>query len=294
MSTRTIFSLLAGLIMVLLANAAAVWAAACGDTTGPGGTDVPCSCGDTVTTETTLTSVDPIVNVDPAVGCPFDGLTVAGVHLDLGGHTIYGAVASSGPFAGLLLEGSNGAVSHGRIQNFGVGIGGLDLVGWDIVPEGSPGLTVTQNLIGVLLFASSTRVSDVAVISNVFSGILAAGDENQFIRLTCSKNGEYGLFVAGNANELDHNRCERNGLEGIAVSGNDNRLIRNYGASNAGTGVLAEGDRNEFETNQGVKNGGGGVVGVGDNLVSNGRNTGSKNAGVNCSIQGFSTQAGRC
>jgi hypothetical protein len=83
-------------------------------------------------------------------------------------------------------------------------------------------------------------------------------------------------------------------LEGIAVSGNDNRLIRNYGASNAGTGVLAEGDRNEFETNQGVKNGGGGVVGVGDNLVSNGRNTGSKNAGVNCSIQGFSTQAGRC
>ena len=60
-----------------------VWAANCGDTTGPGGTRVACGCGDTVTTNTKLKVTDPVVSTSAGDVCSGDGLYVgSGVTLD--------------------------------------------------------------------------------------------------------------------------------------------------------------------------------------------------------------------
>lgn len=52
------------LVFLLAAGAPGVAGAAeCGDSAGPGGTDVPCSCGDRVITDTTLDATDPHRNL---------------------------------------------------------------------------------------------------------------------------------------------------------------------------------------------------------------------------------------
>ena len=68
-----------------------VSAADCGDSAGAGGARVPCACGDSVVTDTTLAASDPIV-VD---GCKEDvraglGLVQPSVTLDCAGLTIDG------------------------------------------------------------------------------------------------------------------------------------------------------------------------------------------------------------
>ena len=69
------------LTLVILITFSPVPAAAvdCGDTSGPGGTDVPCSCGDVVTSDTVLDASDPVANgVCSPIGLSVDG----GVKLD--------------------------------------------------------------------------------------------------------------------------------------------------------------------------------------------------------------------
>ena len=74
-------------------RAQAALAADCGDGVGP------CSCGDTVRTDTTLDDTDPVT----ATVCPCDGLLVAsGVELNLGGHTISGSGVCVGVRSALL------------------------------------------------------------------------------------------------------------------------------------------------------------------------------------------------
>src|SRR3989338_5982817 len=79
-------------LAIFLALAGPAWgshaAGECGDTTHNGG-DVPCSCGDTVTTDTVLDSGTDLV---VSTVCTCNGLDVAdGVELDLGGNTITGS-----------------------------------------------------------------------------------------------------------------------------------------------------------------------------------------------------------
>jgi hypothetical protein len=244
------------LMLMLIAGAAVVQAADCGDGVGP------CSCGDTVTSDTTLDASDPVLN-PPA--CPGDGLTVDGVNLDLGGGTITGSNTGTG----LILAGSGGSIANGRIRSFAVGIG-------------SDGLIVDWT------------IAELAVSLNAGDGIAVWGDWNLISRLSCSRNGDDGLVVKGDHNTLQHNVCDKNGDKGIAVYGDYNTLVRNYGTGNlAGTGVLGIGDGNDFQTNRATNNGGNGVIGKGTGLKSNGRNYGTGNrGGTNCHIDGFPTTGG--
>jgi len=297
MKTFAMLRIVASLAVILISGAPVVWAVAppvCGDTSGGGGTDLPCNCGDTVTTDTTLDASDPVV--DPMFPCLGDGLIVAsGVDLDLGGETITG----SGPGSGLRLQGTGGSVSHGAIQGFTFGINSDGTISdWEIVPQGSLGIRVTRNGTGIDINANLTDIRDIGASLNGNDGVVVHGDGNLISRISCSRSGDAGLVVYGNHNTVEHNVCDKNKGDGILVHGNDNILVRNYGTGNinpGGTGVKAVGDRNDFQTNRATNNGDDGVIGIGANLKSNGRNYGTGNkGGTNCHIDGFpSTGGGR-
>lgn len=276
---------------MLAASAAAVSAAPCGDRVGPFGLDLPCRCGDTVVADTVLKNTDPIVKVDPMVGCVVggeasDGLIVApGVHLDLGGKTIRGHDRSA---SGLILQGKGGSVSNGRVQSFLTGIASDGpIAGWEI-----SNVTASFNIFGISLMADETSIAGSSTVHNEAGAVAVSGSRNVLVRIACSRNGD-GIVVAGAGNVLERNLCERNAGTGIRVIGDDNVLVRNYGANNGGEGVIAAGNRNDFQSNQGSGNDQAGVLGFGADPRSNGRNDGGGNGGANCRIDGFPTIGGR-
>jgi hypothetical protein len=85
----------------------------CGDSAGPGGDGIPCSCGDAVVTDTSL-DLDPVT----ATTCIGDGLTLAaGVQLDLNGLTLKGNGSGNG-----ISMPNGGGVQGGTVQGFRTGI----------------------------------------------------------------------------------------------------------------------------------------------------------------------------
>src|SRR5262245_13913713 len=97
--------------ILLLMAAAPVSAAECGDKAGPGGSDVPCSCGDTLVTSVELSAEDPVVYTGGGdTPCAGDGLVVAadGVWLDCRDEQIHGGATGTGiattGFDGLKIQ----------------------------------------------------------------------------------------------------------------------------------------------------------------------------------------------
>src|SRR5262245_19101579 len=111
-----------GLALGMIVASTPGWAADCGDTTGPGGTRVPCACGDRVTTDTKLKDTDPVVSTGPADVCGGSGLSVG----FLGGGTLNCnrlTLRGSGSGAGVSLEETPGVtVKNCTVTGFSVGI----------------------------------------------------------------------------------------------------------------------------------------------------------------------------
>src|SRR6266498_3301500 len=87
----------------------------CGDTSGPGGSDLPCSCAQTVTTNTTLVhAVDPITTTT----CSGKGLVLGpGVDLNVNGEMLAGSGLGNG-----VTIAADGTLRNGTLQGFGVGV----------------------------------------------------------------------------------------------------------------------------------------------------------------------------
>jgi hypothetical protein len=153
-----------GLAVFVAFSTAAAWADVCGDTSGPGGTDVPCACGHTVTTDTVLNATDPVTTSV----CTCDGLIVrSSVTLDLGGHTIAGSGICDGINIGGGSAGINVVVGGGEVARFGMGV----------VLRGEPGpnrvhdLRVLENSEGGILLGPEAIVEDCVVSRNGGTGI---------------------------------------------------------------------------------------------------------------------------
>jgi hypothetical protein len=253
----------------------------CGDTTGPGETDVPCHCGDVVTTDTRLNASDPVAKDT----CVADGLIVgAAVRLHLGGVTIRGAGAGTG-----ILIADGATVQNGTVVGFAIGI----------ASDGSSARSLISNMRvnnsrfeGVQVSGDRNSILRVTAVASGTDGIAFQGDGNELVRNSCSRNGHSGLVVQGNANTLEHNTCDLNRGDGISVLGDANTLMRNVGSRNDGIGVTVDGSDNSLVHNQGLRNSGAGIHAVGSDLDSDGRNYGTKNGGVNCEVDGFPTFAG--
>ena len=224
-----ITSLLGIITTVVLAEL--TWAADCGDTAGAGGIDVPCSCGDTVITNTTLISPsqdpvngDPVVSTADADTCPGDGLLMAPPNLtrmtlNLGGNAIRGSGLAGSVGLKIIGAGVRVNIRNGTLRNF------------------ETGLTNAGSGTG------DARVREISAVQNV-DGISLEGNSHELDSNQALDNTNIGIQVTGNSNVLIFNQASRNGNNGIEVIGDQNRLDTNRVNRNLGSGIVADGDRN--------------------------------------------------
>jgi parallel beta-helix repeat protein len=250
-----------------------VAAADCGDSAGVGGARVPCACGDSVVTDTTLEATDPIVSGgcdDPNVVAGLD-LSQPSITLDCAGLTIDGPGFDSECAhdetcgAGIMINASRVTVQRCTVQEFGFAIGTTDGVGRLLIQAN----TLHNNLKGIRF---GEPVTDSRAIGNT------ANDNTEFgIQF---KNGPVGNLVQGNT-------TINNGRVGIQINqeAKHNRIILNYVSGNGSRGgirVDARSSDNLIEDNF-VQ---GGVFGIGfnaettDNLVRRNVITGTTLAGI--------------
>ena len=272
--------LFSAVAMLALLAASPAHAIDCGDTSGPGDTNVPCSCGDTVTTDTDLDVFD-----DPVISgnCKPVGLYIAG-GVRVNAHQLSQRLCadSYASTVGLWIIGNHVTIFRGVIRGCDVGILG-ETYGSTIqrvtTRDGAFGIALEGS--GNALLYNLSRRNDV--------GIFVLGGGNQLQNNYCHENGEVGLVVAGDDNSLAKNECYYNEGYGVLVFGDANTLTRNLGKENGADGIHVEGSFNFLGDNQGRKNTGHGVFAVGGDNLTDGGNYGTENGlKPDCSIDGQS------
>jgi parallel beta-helix repeat protein len=197
------------------------------------------SCGDTITTDTTLDS--------DLVDCPNNGIVIGAddLTLDLNGHTVGGdgtefAGCPENEFCdvGLLNDGHDGVtVRDGSVRDFTFGVvvvGARHNRVVDITVSSSDGT-------GIILFKSSrNRLIRNSAHANGLQldqgGIsLNRSDHNLVKRNALRRNGDLGVFMEkSDHNHIRKNRMGRNPEGGIITEGNANKIVRNRMARNGG------------------------------------------------------------
>jgi parallel beta-helix repeat protein len=216
------------------------------------------SCGDTITTDTTLHQ--------DLIDCPNNGIVIGadGVTLDLNGHLVDGdgtPAAGCDPRAevcdaGVVGEGYDGiTVMDGRVREFGIGV----LVGGTSAAE-----PVRDN-----------RILGVSSARNEFAGIGILSSVRSLVRNSSgngsiARDGGSGIFLfdSHRARILD-NAFRNNGDLGIFVGKSTHNLIKgNLIPRNHESGITMDhADRNQVRGNRFVRNRESVLVGPGSRNV---------------------------
>jgi parallel beta-helix repeat protein len=199
--------LASSLWLVMAAGPAA--AADCGDRAGPGRSDVPCSCGDTLVTSTRLTVEDPVVFTGGGdTGCPGSGLFIDTdrVRLDCDGLALNGNGVGGGGI-GIRVTASRVSIQRCSAQNFSYGVLASD--GTRLRLSRSQ---LLGNNFGVALQDDESSVSGNIVSLNEITGIYVdAGTQGNSIRKN-SLDGNGGVDIdnagAAGANRFKGNVCD--------------------------------------------------------------------------------------
>ena len=217
-----------GLCLTLLLVTPHIWAADCGDTTGPGGTRVPCQCGDRVTTNTILQPTDPVVSTDPADICSGDGLEVdTEVALNCNHLTLRG----SGVGAGIFLD-SVGLMTIEQcvVTGFEIGINIIDGSVSTVAKN-----EISKNTMGILCVEDC--ILNVFTKNNIFAN---AGDglslnrdsvDNDVIENQIHDNGGKGIVEDESCigNVLTNNAISGNEGDEVSIQEENNTLVSNVG-----------------------------------------------------------------
>ena len=201
-----------------------------------------CSCGDTVTTNTNLSTSDPVTQ---APGCTGDGLSVSpGVRLTINNRTLQG----NGTGTGVTLLGDNARVISGT---------------------GNTNSTIQGFAIGVSGTANSLQVLSLNVRNNLNEGIKIVGNLNTISFNKAFLNGFNGgsaIDVSGDRNTVTGNSVGDgllggNNGDGIVVVGTsnptlppdvtvNNLIAQNTVLDNGGDAIVVSGNRNTIQDNQ--------------------------------------------
>ena len=238
------------------------------------------SCGDTITTDTTLDS--------DLVNCPNNGIVIgaSNITLDLNGHTIDGD--------GTLVDPCpEGATCDVGVDN-SAGHSGVTVKGGSI----------RQFALGVLVLgAGRNSLRHLSVSRNFFVGIVIGESARTAVeRSSITRNGvttqQAGMVLfASHDNRIERNLFSGNGNRGLLVdSANGNRINHNIFANNPEAGVAIVGDRNQVSHNRVVSNGDNIIV-VGDgntitrNKVVDAVGCPAEDGGIGCGF-GISLEGG--
>jgi len=210
---------------------------------------------------------------DENLDCPADGLVVAadGVVVDLAGHTLTGANASTGiaigAHAGVLVK-------NGTIQNFQTAIS-----------NGGAGTSISRIRLQSSIFGidstAPVRISD-SFVGNTDTGIRLVDDSS--VLRTRVVGGNFGIQVIGGGNVLSKSTIAGNGNFGIFIgSGIGNSVAKCVISANEGDGIhLLAASGTQIQKNLIVGNGGSGIVleNADDNAVSRNTVTGNVLRGI--------------
>jgi parallel beta-helix repeat protein len=248
---------------------------------------VTVSCGETITSDTTL--------ANDLTDCPQDGIVIGAddITLDLNGHTIDGTFAPEecppGPpppgceSNGVLSEGHEGVtVEGGSIQEFGSGVWLAEGAGHRLrqlsVSDNGDGIDVfaardtvvtrnsaDDNVFGIWVgFSDGITVKRNAVLGYQVLGVELARSERVLVAGNEVSDSDPGAPVAGEASGIcvcfgsADNRIERNSVSGNGSVGvrvdlgepHDNSITNNQISRNGFVGVLVEGDDNSVTNNR--------------------------------------------
>jgi hypothetical protein len=243
---RVLLSTGAFAFAVLLA--APAWSADCGDTSGPGGTDVPCRCGDRVTTATSLDAGDPVLSTV----CPGDGLLIGPfIGADV---TINGTLRGSGQGCGIRAEVTGHfTVAVGRISGFGHGFCGED------VNAALSRLQIVDNALGgVRITESGASIERSLIARNGGPGMVLNGHVDAFANQVVDNAGP-GIIAStdlgeGPGGDIARNTIQRNAGDGVVVDCQSCRFERNSIRNNQGVGIRDISAQNDQGDNEFVLN----------------------------------------
>src|SRR5262245_58222660 len=304
MAKRRLYGM--SLVLGLALSATVGWAADCGDTTGPGATRAPCSCGDVVTTTTKLKKTDPVVSTDPSDTCSGDGLVIGGDVITLDCAKL--ALRGEDTGVGVVVSGTDGVtVKRCTLSGFDTGIGIADSTeytvknntvqdnGDGIIAESGPASggdfgvignnTVEASDVGIGLVDTSSTTVKKNKVSNTGGGILIFGDNvSQANVLTDNQveDTEVGIAVGFRThnNTITNNRVKHSfigvllGLFGPDAS--DNNVVAGNRADQNGVGIAVLTNNNLVDANLGANNAGDGLAvvdGTGNSVSNNVFNT---------------------
>lgn len=203
------------------------------------------SCGDTITTDTTLDS--------DLVNCPNNGIVIGAddITLDLAGHRIDGDGDGCDPEVcddGIANVGHDGVtIKDGLVQEFDSGIVIGEAHGNRVV-----GITSRrQFFFGALLFGSAHNVIRGSTFSHNIppdgDGIGVFGCRHiRIVDNEIASNEGPGIHLESSKNVVKQNKFKRNGPS-VLIEGNANQVSGNRVVG--GAGILATGDRNLITKN---------------------------------------------
>jgi hypothetical protein len=199
----------------------------------------PVSCGDTITADTVLRA--------NLTGCTGTALAIAadGVVLDLGGHTVEGAITARG-HARLSVRGGavRGDVRFDDVRQ--ASVRRLRVRGGSITCVHSAGCSIVQSVVtggGIAIAQSESgipnRVRRNVVRAAPGAGITADRTDTTSIVGNVVRDSKIGISTSHAADlEVTRNVLVRNSGTGLSGSfGSASSFTRNYIASNAGDGI---------------------------------------------------------
>ena len=230
------------------------------------------SCGDTITTSTTLTASDPVVNNI----CPGNGIIVgaSGITLDCAGYNLSGDGIGDFQYGILLPSGiTDVTVKNCNVTRFFLGIG---------LNSASGNTLASNNLYnntygGIYINSSSNNIlADNNAYNNVWYGIelYSSSNNNTIIGNNAYNNVHHGILIASSSNNnLTGNNAYNNPEYGIyLLSSSNNTLTSNNAYSNSWSGVYSSSSNyNDFIGNS-IHNNPNGIFLVGslnNNLTDN-------------------------